>query len=78
MKQPVVVLGAGIVGICCALALIEKGIEVRLIDRGAPGQGASHGNAGVISPWSCVPQSLPGIWKNIPGFGLRHSQSSSQ
>jgi len=68
--RSVTVVGAGIVGICCALALIEKGVEVRLIDRGAPGQGASHGNAGVISPWSCVPQSLPGIWKNIPGWLL--------
>ena len=30
------------------------------------------GNAGVVSPWSIVPQSLPGIWRKIPGlfFGL--------
>ena len=34
--RSVTVIGAGIVGICCALALIEKGVEVRLIDRGAP------------------------------------------
>ena len=60
------IIGAGIVGICCALSLIEKGVRVRLIDRDAPGQATSYGNAGVISPWSCVPQSLPGIWKNIP------------
>ena len=64
------VVGAGIVGICCALSLLEKGEQVTLIDRDAPGQGASYGNAGVISPWSNVPQSLPGVWKSIPKWLL--------
>lgn len=66
----VTVIGAGIVGICCALSLLEKGAKVRLLDRGEPGQGASYGNAGVISPWSCVPQSMPGLWKSIPKWLL--------
>ena len=66
----VTIVGGGIVGICCALSLIEKGAKVRLIDRDEPGQGASYGNAGVISPWSCIPQSLPGVWKNIPKWLL--------
>lgn len=66
----VTIVGAGIVGICCALSLLEKGKHVRLVDRHEPGQGASSGNAGVISPWSCVPQSLPGLWKKIPGMLL--------
>jgi len=65
---PVTVVGAGIVGICTALALVERGASVKLIDRDEPGQGASFGNAGVISPWSVVPQSLPWLWKNIPGW----------
>ncbi len=65
-SQPVTIVGAGIVGICCALSLLEKGFPVRLIDRDVPGSGASNGNAGVISPWSCVPQSMPDLWKNIP------------
>ena len=70
-EQPAVtIVGAGIVGICCALSLQEKGKRVRLIDRAEPGQGASYGNAGVISPWSCVPQSMPGLWKQIPGWLL--------
>jgi len=62
----VTIIGAGIVGICCALSLLEKNLKVRLLDRAAPGQGASFGNAGVISPWSCVPQAMPGLWKNLP------------
>lgn len=63
----VTIIGAGIVGICSALSLLERGIRVRLIDRAGPAEGASYGNAGVISPWSCVPQSLPGTWRSLPG-----------
>lgn len=69
--QPdVTIIGAGIVGICSALSLLEKGVSVRIIDRNAPGSGASQGNAGIISPWSLIPQSLPGTWKNIPRWVL--------
>jgi len=67
----VVVAGSGIVGICCALALNEAGFKVLLIDRDEPGQGASYGNAGVISPWSLVPQSVPGLWQKIPKWLLK-------
>lgn len=64
--ETVHVLGAGIVGICTALSLLEKGFAVELIDRNDLASGASFGNAGVISPWSCVPQSMPGLWKQVP------------
>jgi len=64
------ILGAGIVGICTALALQDQGFTVRLIDRDGPAAGASAGNAGVISTWSCVPQSMPGLWRNIPKWVL--------
>lgn len=70
MDNTVTIIGAGIVGICCALSLQERGVKVRLIDRGAPGQETSFGNAGVISPWSIVPQAMPGIWKSIPAMLL--------
>lgn len=66
-----IVIGAGIVGICCALSLAERGIAVHLIDRDAPGQGASYGNAGVISPWSIVPTSMPDLWRQLPALVLR-------
>ena len=68
--RKVTVVGAGIVGICTALALQERDFDVSIIDRDAPAEGASYGNAGVISPWSCVPQSLPGLWKNVPKWLL--------
>lgn len=74
---PVTVLGAGIVGICTALSLLERGIEVTVIDRGAPGQETSYGNAGVVSPWSFIPQALPGIWKNVPRLMLGYGRPFS-
>ncbi|WP_027246020.1 NAD(P)/FAD-dependent oxidoreductase [Leisingera daeponensis] len=70
VSPDVTVLGAGIVGICSALSLAERGLRVRLIDRDAPGQATSYGNAGIISPWSVVPQSMPGLWKKVPGWLL--------
>jgi len=73
MYPPVTIIGSGIVGICCALSLLERGVKVRLIDRGVPGQETSFGNAGVISPWSLVPQSVPGIWKSVPNMLLSRS-----
>ena len=66
MADEVTILGAGLVGICTALSLAERGVCVRIIDRGPPGQETSAGNAGVISPWSIIPQSLPGTWRQIP------------
>lgn len=74
---PVTILGAGMVGICTALSLLERGVPVTLIDRGAPGQATSYGNAGVVSPWSFIPQSLPGMWRNIPKLMLGHGQPLS-
>jgi len=65
-KKDVVIIGAGIIGVCCALKLVQRGLSVILVDSNAPCEGASFGNAGVISPWSCVPQSVPGLWKKLP------------
>jgi D-amino-acid dehydrogenase len=68
--EHVTVIGAGVVGICTALSLAEKGVMVRLIDRAEPGQGASYGNAGVVAPHSIVPNAAPGLWKKLPGWLL--------
>ena len=66
-----VVVGAGIVGICTALYLQEKGRQVTLIDRMPPGEGTSSGNAGIISVGSVHPEAMPGIWKEIPHMLLQ-------
>jgi len=69
-KTDVAVIGAGIVGVSCAVQLAERNLSVTLLDRMPPCQETSYGNAGVISPWSCVPQSIPGIWRKVPRWLL--------
>ena len=66
MKGSVTVLGAGIVGTCCALALQREGFSVCLIDRQAPGSGCSSGNAGMIQTGSVLPLAVPGILQRVP------------
>ena len=61
-----VVVGAGIVGICTGLALRERGWRVTLIDRLAPGEGCSFGNAGILAAHAVVPTALPGLLRQLP------------
>jgi len=67
-NAPVIVIGAGIIGSCCALQLARLGHRVVLIDQHEPGSGCSFGNAGSISSGSITPMAMPGIWKNIPAW----------
>ena len=64
----VVVVGAGIVGVCCASYLRRDGHDVTLVEREGPGEGTSKGNAGALSPGSCVPLAMPGIVRKVPGW----------
>lgn len=66
MGQSITVIGAGLVGVCCALHLQRQGFKVRLVEKGEPGRGASFGNAGSFGTASCVPFSMPGILKKVP------------
>lgn len=64
----ITVIGAGIVGMCCATYLQRDGHRVTVVDRGAPGEGTSFGNAGILSPGSCVPMAVPGVLSKLPGW----------
>ncbi|MCH2470065.1 MAG: FAD-dependent oxidoreductase [Gemmatimonadetes bacterium] len=44
-----VVVGGGVVGVCCAYALAREGLDVVLLERGEVASGASRGNAGTVS-----------------------------
>ena len=59
-------VGAGIVGICCALHLQRDGYQVTVIDPKPPGSATSFGNAGVIATGMVMPYSTPGLWKQLP------------
>jgi D-amino-acid dehydrogenase len=61
MKQPVFVLGAGMVGISCALELQRRGYPVTLIDRCGPGEETSSGNAGILSYSNVTPIASPAL-----------------
>ena len=64
----VAVVGAGMVGVCCALELQSRGLTVRLFDRKPPGRETSFGNAGVMARSSLIPFNNPGLWAGLPRF----------
>ncbi|TDH63100.1 FAD-dependent oxidoreductase [Dankookia rubra] len=70
MTQRVIVVGAGIVGLCVAWHLARSGAAVTVLDGEAPGSGASSGNAGAISAGSVAPLAMPGVLKQVPGMLL--------
>lgn len=63
-----VVIGAGIIGTAIAHDLQGRGRNVVLVDRDAPGQGASFGNMASIAVTEFMPASRPAIWRQIPGW----------
>ena len=65
MTQSVTVLGAGIVGICCALQLQRRGIQVKLLDRRGPGEETSSGNAGILSYSNITPLADPALLSRL-------------
>ncbi|MFO0983411.1 MAG: FAD-dependent oxidoreductase, partial [Planctomycetota bacterium] len=61
----VVIVGGGIIGVCCAYYLARRGARVTLLERGELGAAASYGNAGSIAPGH-LPINKPGrAWQAI-------------
>ena len=74
MERPdVIVLGAGIVGVCTALHLQKAGHATLLVDRRPPGEETSFGNAGLIERSSIFPYMFPRDVKKIIGYALNGS-----
>ena len=65
-EKRVVVVGAGIVGLCVAWHLANRGLRPIVLDGEEPGSGASSGNAGAISAGSVAPLAMPGVLKQVP------------
>ena len=76
-SREVTVIGAGIVGVCCALYLQREGFAVTVVDREAPGEGCSKGNAGIFGAASCVPLAMPGAARRMPRTLLSSCSSPS-
>ncbi|MGJ7548959.1 NAD(P)/FAD-dependent oxidoreductase [Pseudomonas alloputida] len=68
--QQAVVIGGGIVGVCCALYLQRDGHRVTLIDPAAPGDSTAKWSCGQMAVSEVIPLSKPGILMKIPGWLL--------
>ena len=69
-EQSITVIGAGVIGLCCARTLQRRGYGVTVIDPLDPGMGTSYGNAGILATGSVLPEGKPGLWKRVPGMLL--------
>lgn len=69
-SKSTLVIGAGVIGTAIAHDLQKRGRQVVLIDRDAPGQGASFGNMASIAVTEFMPASRPAIWRQMPGWML--------
>ncbi len=69
-NKQIAVLGAGIIGLSCALQLQQVGYKVTLIDQDEPGLGTSFGNAGLFAYYSCQPLTSFSALRSIPGMLL--------
>lgn len=65
-EADIAVVGAGIVGVACALQLARQGRQVVLFDRQPPGHGASYGNAGHLATEQVFPIADLSILKRLP------------
>lgn len=68
MNEEIVVIGSGIVGASCAARLVMAGKKVVIVDRLAPGDACSFGNAGGLSPTISFPLATPDMYRQIPGW----------
>jgi glycine/D-amino acid oxidase-like deaminating enzyme len=64
-QSEIAVLGAGVVGLAVADALIAAGRDVVVVDPGVAGMGASYGNAGTIADYAVMPVGSPDVLRNI-------------
>ena len=61
MKKEVVIIGGGIIGLCCAYYLQQEGQQVTIVDKSDISSGASFVNAGYITPSHFIPLAAPGM-----------------
>jgi len=72
-RTDVVVLGAGIIGICVALHLQKRGRAVTLVDRRGAAEETSYGNAGLIQREGVFPYGIPHDFGALLRYGLNRT-----
>ena len=73
MNADVVVLGAGMVGICVAVHLQKRGRAVTLLDRRGAAEETSYGNAGLIQREGVYPYGFPHDFGALLRYGLNRT-----
>lgn len=76
-RTDVIVLGAGIVGTSAALHLAKRGRSVALVDRKAPGEETSYGNAGVIEGNTLFPHAFPSGFGDLLRIALKQAPEAN-
>lgn len=66
----IAIVGAGIVGVATAHALLDEGHEVLILDREGPAFGPSRGNAGWMAHTDILPIASPKNLRLVPKFLL--------
>lgn len=60
-SEDVLILGGGVIGLSCALFLLQSGRSVRILEKDRVGAATSHGNCGTITPSHALPLAAPGM-----------------
>jgi D-amino-acid dehydrogenase len=76
-RTDAIVLGAGIVGTSIALHLAKRGLGVALVDRKAPGEETSYGNAGVIEGNTVFPHAFPSRLSALLRIALKRAPEAN-
>jgi D-amino-acid dehydrogenase len=66
-QYDVAIIGSGVIGVCSAYYLAQKGLKVLIIEKGEIASGCSYGNGGLIVPSHAIPLASSGTLGN----GLR-------
>ncbi len=60
-SEDVLILGGGVIGLSCALFLLEQGRSVRILEKNTVGGATSLGNCGTLTPSHALPLAAPGM-----------------